>query len=118
MRTEADRLQWPTDCARCHELAGSDRGSVLQTFAVADRVDLAGLLLNATCFGELVEAGECRFIAQVVLTAAHRCETDAASFTGDGRASKQADRVILEDFRLAACLARLREAPRELRRQV
>src|SRR5262245_43457777 len=71
MRTEADRLHDFPDRARLDQLAGFDRGAVLEPLAVADRVDALGGGLYFPHFGKLFERDDAGLVDHVVLPVLH-----------------------------------------------
>ncbi len=91
MRAQTDGLQWTADGARLDRLAGAHRGPILETLAVADRVDSTSLPLNRARLRQLVERGEAGFIDEVVLAMAHRGNTQTGTLVGNPPTGDQLD---------------------------
>ncbi len=102
VRSQADRLHDAADRPRLHQLAGLDRGAVLEPLAVHDRVDALGLGLDLAHFGQLLERRDARLVDQVVLAVLHHANAERAALVGDGGADDELQRLVLEDLRLAA----------------
>jgi len=118
MRAEPHRLDDLADGAGLHELPRSHGRSVLEALAEADGVDPPRLRLDAARLGQLVERGERRLVAHVVLAVAHRLHSQRAPVARDGGAHDQVDPRILQDLAPASRAPGLRVPTLVLRREV
>src|SRR5687767_11036231 len=73
---EADSVDDFTDAALADKLAGADGRARLEVLGVADRVDAAGFLLDATELVELAQARHPGLVAHDVLAVAHAGDGD------------------------------------------
>ena len=114
VRPEPDGLHDAADRARLDQLAGLDRGAVLEPLAVHDRVDAARLRLHPAHLGELLERGDARLVGHVVLAVLHHADAERRALVRDGGAEHELDGAVLEDLVLLraslACGNRLTNA--------
>ena len=69
----------------------------MEAFAIIDHVFAAGIGDGDAGFGEMVEAGEGSFVAEVILAGVHDADAERAAVGGDGGAGDEMDVGVVED---------------------
>jgi hypothetical protein len=87
-------------------------------FAVEDRIDPFGLRLDFLHLGELFERGHARLVGHEVLAVLHHLDAERRAFVRDRRADHELNRLVFEDFALAAYELRFRKPLGERRGEI
>ena len=98
MRGKIDRLDHAPDRAVMDKLARHDRRGHFEPFGIHDRKFAAGLLDRTANVGKLLQRGNRRLVAEIILARAHDADAQRGSKPRDGRAADQLDRGIAQNL--------------------
>lgn len=98
VRADPDNLQYLSNNAGLNEIARVNAGFGVQAFAVVNHVSATGFGSRGARVGQLLEAGEGRFVREEILSRFHDPTTERPSFGGNRRGRDQKDFRVVENF--------------------